>query len=530
MANTPSAAGAKYFCPKCGRSGMSKHGCAGSGRARWACASCDHRTTNPKNTPPEPAGTVLAKDIKGQSRFVITSAQNNTQIFERFHQSLRVFAEHQAAKLMAVMVRYSNPDAMHKGDDAEMRWPDELKDILVDRDMLLCQNLLLAGDVKIGATLVNPLGGQDMTGRKRSVIFGHNQLQMRMVATSHNEAPKQMITTGSVSLKNYGRSSRARKASENHNHSALYVETNGPRSSQYWCYQLEADKNGGFYFLDEYFTPEGVTAGHRPLALFIGDEHEFWLSDAERKCLWGEGGIVPTLKPEKLIRNDVYDHFSGSHHHRQDHILRMRKHVNGYDDVQAELLRTVDYLNKTTADYTESYVLDANHNDHFSTWLNWMSHGGAAHDLRNAVFYHEFMGEYMAAVTAGDTVGPFEYFCRKRLSGRVRFVSSNQPLLIGDIDNSQHGHRGCNGARGGKATFSRSVNKMNTGHSHTSFIEKGAWGAGTSALVRTLRAGVDHYAKGLSSWTGDDILIYPNHTRTFIPKLNGWWRAKSAAT
>lgn len=457
--------------------------------------------------------TLNTKEARTLKRFVITSATNDCGINQNYFQSLINFADDTGSQLLVLPVRYRNPDAFHQGEQSSMVWPQELKPYLLDTDLILNRNLVIKS-TKIVATATNPLTGLQSLGGTRSAIFGHPQVQMEMIATPAATIPKMMHTTGSISKPKYARNKTAEKAKFNHSFGAIYVEVQGDR---FWTFQLIGDSKGEFYYLNKHYTPNGMTSGHRALGLVLGDEHVKFADDKVQAATFhSAGSICKTLKPEILIRHDIHDHYSGSHHHKKDHILRLKKHIYNDDSVSDELQLAVKHINSTTPKDCINYLIESNHDDHLRRWLNETD---PKKDLKNAQFYYGMMSRISKAIEAGDGRQPFELYLADKLTVPHEFVNSNQRKLIGGIDVSQHGDRGPNGSRGGKKGFAKSNYKMIAGHTHTPCIEKGFWQVGVS--VPTM-----DYAKGLSSWMVTHCAIYPNGKRCLFNIIKGDWRAK----
>ena len=457
--------------------------------------------------------TLDVKEAKKLRKFVITSATNDSPLNRKLFNSLMGFTAVQDAQLLVLPVRYRNPDAFHQGEQTGMSWPQELKPYILDTDLILNKNLTIKS-TKIVATAAQPLTGLQSISGTRSGIFGHPQMQMEMVATPAATTPKMLHTTGSISKRKYARNKTAEKAEFNHSDGALYIEIQGDR---FWTWQLLADAKGEFYHLDKHYTPDGVTDGHRALGLVLGDEHVKFADDKVQGATFHDkDSICNVFKPLALVRHDIHDHYSGSHHHKNDHILRLQKHLADDDSVSEELSLSVDHVNRTTPEGCKNYIIESNHHDHLRRWLNETD---PKKDLKNAVFYYQMMERISKALVEGDTRDPFVLYMSDGLTVEHEFVNSNQRRLIAGIDISQHGDRGPNGSRGGKNGFARSSYKMVAGHSHTPCIEKGFWQVGTS----TLNMG---YKKGLSSWMVTHCIIYPNGKRCLLNIVKGSWRAK----
>lgn len=462
-----------------------------------------------------------AAELRKAKIYVVTSAQNNTELHGPFWRALLNYCTAREAQMLVIPAHYRNPDAFHQDADADYSWPAEVLPYLLDRDLALSDTLMILGDAKINATATSPLTGFDALSGLRSAIYGHAQVQMRMVATPHAALPKMLHTTGSVSKKNYSRSKVGKKAAFHHTLGALVLEVYG---SRFWVRELQCDDRGGFYDLDAYYTAETVSTGHRAEAVVLGDEHVKFADPDVQRATFGPGGLVEALRPKVLVRHDIHDHYSQSHHHEPDTILKVIKAQAGDWSVRDELELTRQHLVDTTAEDCESWVIDSNHHDHLYKWICRVDEN---RDPHNGVFAWKLKGFIAAAIERGQDADPFKLFLRHTLPsdvlGRVRFVGANDSALIAGIDVSQHGDRGANGSRPSPSAFARAAHKMITGHSHTPGIEKGCYTVGTS----TLRL---DYAKGLSSWMTTHGIIYPNGKRALNHIVGGDWKLPERRT
>lgn len=450
----------------------------------------------------------LDSDVKS---VLITCAQNNTNVDKKAWEILKAFAERKGAKIMVVPVRYKNVDAFHPEDNEGDEWWDPvLVPYLTKSNIKICDGLMLMANTKINATKANPLMGLDSISGKNSAIYGHAQVSMKTVPTPHWQQAKEMYTTGSVTKKNYTTTVAGSKAEFNHTVGALYVEFD----KDFFCFQLLPD-NKGVYFLDEYHTVDNQEKSNCS-ALVVADEHASQRDEGIVSTTFEQ--IVPLIRPEKLVRHDIYDHSSASHHHKKDIIHRMEKNMNSDDDVEKELIDTCQYLERTTPDWCVNYVVESNHNDHLRQWLNWFNPNS---DIKNAPIYYHLMSLVSRSIkTTGKAISPLEAFLRKNCNVKSKYIYQNDKLIINDIDCSQHGDRGSNGARGSAKSFARSNYKMIIGHSHSPMIEKGVYQVGVNSL--RMQKG---YAKGYSSWAVAHCVIYPNGKRSLIFIKNNKYRA-----
>lgn len=464
-------------------------------------------------------GDTPACDSWGSSLvYVVSSAQNGAPADEAFFTTLRFYAAKRNAKLAVIKTRYKNPDAFHGGGLEPDDFDPILDGYLIDDDMPITADLIVAGRLRVNATAASPLQGLDDVHGTRSAIYGHAQLQMRMIPTPNGEMPKMVRTTGAVTEPQFSSSKAGQKADFHHSKAAIVIEVLG--CGNFISRELSwSDEWQCFQDLDTRYFPDGRTELAAVDALILGDEHVEFRNEAVFDATFGAGGIVDVLLPGVLIRHDMHDHFSASHHHEQDPVLKAVKARDGKDDVEAELNKTVDALKLTGWLGLKSVVVDSNHHDHLGKWL---ASYDAKKDPKNAIIAWELFGMMSKALRAGETPNPFALFIKDRLAAEgleetVEFADANKPIIIRDIDVSQHGHIGPNGSRGGPRSFGSSARKMITGHTHTPGIERGVWTVGTS--VPTMP-----YARGYGSWMTTHCVIYPTGKRALIHIVNGKWR------
>lgn len=500
----------KLYCPQCDSIDIYQtKQKAESGKYRWKCKDCGHRTTNPNTKPNQHWFNPPKKEILKHKRFVITCAQNDTGLNKPFFNALLNYCEVENAQLVVIPVRYKNPDSFHQGISQGYSWPQETLPYLCDSNIKINEALTIMGDIKVVATAVNPLSGLETISGKSSGIFGHAQMAMRMIANPRNHIPKMIHTTGSISQKNYSRTKQGAVGNHNHSFGALVVETEGKK---FWVRQLQADNTGGFYDLTKYYTEDKVTEGHRIEALVYGDVHVRHLNDKIKDVTYtGKNSITENLKPRKKLFHDLHDHESGSHHNEKDHILKMLLVNQSRTDVRKELNESVSFLEEVGG----GYIIQSNHHEHLYKWLNSYK----KEDPINADVYYELMEMCRLEIKCGVHPDPFKLYLQKYCKTPLTFIDCDDEFLIKGIDCSQHGDRGANGARPSPKAFANAGHKSMSGHSHTPCIEKGFWQVGTSTTDLA-------YAKGLSSWLITHGGIYPNGKRVLITVVDGKWRPK----
>jgi hypothetical protein len=508
--------------PECCGKPMWKTEPAQSGRMRWKCGKCGTRTTASGESAfhagydRELAGKnhrQLKKKIKkGQKKFVITAAQNNTRKDNKFFQALKNYCEYNSAELIIIPIHYKNISLYTAAQEYKKEWDPELQAHFIDEELLLGGNVLVKADISLGATLFNPLSGKEPIGGNRWTIFGHPQFAMEPVASPGKRLPKRMYTSGAVTTKNYSKTNVGAKAEFHHVVGALVVEVVGKHA---FVRHLNADSASGFYDLDHYYGHDRVEKDQRILALTTGDEHVKFMRPGVRKATYDDpASIVNTLKPSYIFRHDVLDGYAGSHHHEKDDVLQFRKYHKRDHDYKTELDQVVSFINNTTPDFAETVFVPSNHHDHLYKWLSRVD---PKKDPQNALLIHELKSKQYANALCNATTDPFEIYLTPRLNCSFRFLDRSTPFELMGVDYSQHGDVGTNGSRGSARGLAKTTSKMVIGHAHGARIVRGVYQVGTST-------GQLEYERGLGDHTNTHCVQYPNGKRTLIDVFGTKWR------
>lgn len=461
------------------------------------------------------------KNLKKTKRFIITSAMNNCNVHDGLWKSIERYAKKNNAQILVVPVRYRNPTSPPEARKRDWNawWDKRVQPFATDECIKLHPKLWLMAHVRVQATAVNPLSGLDALSSGASSIFGHSQLAMKMVATPQNSHPKVMYTTMSCTEPRYSDTKAGIKGEFHHQMGALVVELDG---SRFHIRNLCADAQGGFYDLESYYGPDGIKPTGRVSALVVGDEHVMF---NDRKCraatFTSKDSICSKLKPEKIIRHDVFDGYSISHWNRKDPIVQYSKHRLQHHLVEKELTQTIKHIDDTTPRNTENLVVSSNHHDHLLRWMKDVH--APTQEPWNAKIWLELWQDTINTVHFTESgvshMNPLAIWAKKRMKSKCAWLMEDSDAMIHDIAIGMHGHAGINGSRGTLNQFSKIGVKSVIGHSHTPGIKHGAFQVGTSSKLKL------EYTKGPSSWANCHCIIYPNGKRQLIFVINGSWRA-----
>lgn len=502
-------------CNFCNSTNVSKRSIrknlSGNSKQRYQCNSCNKWFS-----------VAIQEELqiytKSSKKFVITSCQNNATINEDFLKTLSSYCSINKAELLIVPILY------RPNDHFEIKYeiPEETNYKLVTHKMRIHNEVFVMGSFNFIPTTVNPLQGLESLSKGDTLIVPSPQLRMKSLAVSATRHPALLHTTGAISHPEYTNTKVGEKALFNHSYSAVVIEIDN--DNDFHIRALSSDESGEFYDLDSRYFPDGRVQQAIIEALVTGDEHAiFACPDVENATYTGEYSITKVLQPAYVVRHDLLDCASISHHTRKDIIKTVGKSLFGTNKIEDELKLTIDYLNRTTKNDVsrfENIIVSSNHNDHM---LKWFSEIDIRTEPHNAIFYHKMMYKILESMKKTDTgfehINPFEQYCKDMGVKNTRFLSRDESFMIADVELGVHSDKGTNGSRGSIAQFSNLPQKYIIGHSHTPGIVFGAYQTGTSSRLKL------DYTSGLSSWMNTHCTVYCNGKRQLINIINGKWRA-----
>lgn len=501
-----------HICPDCLSENLIRKGkfynqTSNREKQRYECKDCGKAFS--VDLPVENTNAEVEVHTNSINRYVFTSCQNDTSINESFFGALLTYCEVNDAKLMVLKSEYR----VDPYDNARYNVPDEY---LVDWNMDIGNHVKVYAALNILATAENPIGGLDSLSKGKTLIVGHPQLQMKTLPVNETDHPIIITTTGTISNPNYTETKQGFKAEFNHSYSAIVLELDN-KNDIFHIRVLNCDDEGGFYDVNGYYTDEDYVDAIRADAIVVGDEHAMFAdSEVVAATYIGKKSLVNTLRPKIIVRHDVIDSYSISHHDKNNFLRKYKKHVEGQDVIEDELKITLDYIERTTPKFAENFIVASNHHNHINRWLNEVN---IKEEPQNARFYHYMMYKMLCAIEqTGEIPSAFEVYVMDNVNVPVRFISSSQPEYIHGIDVSNHGDMGANGSKFSPTGGAKMPSKMVVGHSHSPKIEKGCYVVGTMT-------GLMDYAKGSpTSWVNTHCIIYPNGKRQLINIIRGKWK------
>jgi len=457
---------------------------------------------------------------KGPRRFLLTCAQNNTAVHGAFWANLLALADHYGAEILVARIRYNHNAAqvgqekVNRASDDALWYPKEVEPYFADDRVRLAPDLIWAGDMNIIPTATNPLSGLDSFTGAASCIFPHPQIALKSIATAPGTPAKFNVTTGAATLKNYIGRKAGLKAEFHHAYGATLVEID--RDGDWFIRQVNATDAGVICDLDVMVEGGKVTTGHRLEVFTPGDIHGTELDPDVRRVIWGDAGLVDTMRPRHQVLHDVLNFGRRSHHATFfDQVAAF--HGQG-DSVAQEVVDTAAILAGLQRPWMQTYVAKSNHDEHLDRWV---LEADFKRDPANARFYLKMASAKVDALAEGrDNFDLVAYALEAAgLTPMPTFLGRSDPLTLAGIRHDQHGDLGPNGSRGSAANIARTGDKANIGHSHSAAIVQGCYQAGTFSKLDM------GYNRGPSSWSHSAVLTYANGKRTVATVRAGKWRA-----
>ena len=518
-------------CPDCGAKTV-KNGKRGGGTQRFKCNSCGRRfselTANEVKNYVEPAAKEKLRE--DTHVFVLTYAQNNTDIHEGFWAALGALVEHRNADLLVKKGRYRNPTAPEesKKADAQYDWDERVYDHLWDSRDNLCERLTILGDMNVIPTAKRPLTSLDsITGGKSGILF-HPKLELRSIATPQHSLPKMMMTTGACTVQNYSDSKAGKIGEFHHTIGARIVEI---RADVFHTREINALRDGSFIDLDWEYLPDGTRRPAAPAeALSMGDWHYGVTDPKVIDATFGyEGSMCQVLKPKVLIWDDLLDQYARNHHDRNNpfkNIVMAEDDEYDRDNLEHEVMGAcleVNYLTGEASNHLGERVKSViNSSNHDEALTRWVLEGDWKKDPVNARFYLETALRMANAAkmteTGHSTPQAFHVWAQEHCDEDIVLLGRNQSFMRKNVELGMHGDVGPNGSRGSAMNIAKIGVKTIIGHSHSPCIIDGCYQKGTSTYLSL------HYTGGPSSWMQTHCVLYANGKRALLTIIDGEWR------
>lgn len=471
--------------------------------------------------------------------FILTCAQNNTDVHLPTWTNLLALAEHEGAKVFVSTFLYSKRGLGARNDKAQIVKKDgskrsDLDEIWFDQRVMpfinndrveIAKGLVWCGELNIIPTAASPLTGLEVYTGRKSMVAPHVTQQMASVAAyGEGDGAKLNFATGTVTQRNYIQRKEGFKAEFHHMYGAVIVEVD--EAGHWWVRQLNADSDGTIYDLHLRVQDGKITKGHWTEGVTGGDTHEDEKDPDVHRIKYEKGGMIDVLKPKYNFVHDLLNFARRGHHSRKDPYHAIQMHVEKRESVQEEIAGCRSFLEEIKRPWMQTVVVNSNHDRHLDRWL---SETDGRFDPVNAKYWSWLNGLKINLIYDGNATDLFGLCVNDcdpvwNTVNRVKFLQEDEGFITckafgGGIENGMHGDRGANGARGSLRQFAKMGRRCNVAHSHAAGGYQGAMQAGTNSKKKL------SYNHGASSWSQTDIITYVNSKRTFVTFAFGKWRA-----
>lgn len=433
--------------------------------------------------------------LKNKKRYIISSAQNASDVNLKFLHNIQAYAEHIDAEIGIIATRYKNPTSMFKeGDDV---WSEDVHPYLTANRQLLHKNVLLLADLKVQATSPNPTAGIELYGDGASCIVGAPRIEMRTVPVLPNQTQKFLYSTGSVTKPNFTDSVAGGKAAEHHSYGFVIVEVENEEIVH--LRSVSANDDGEFNDLI-YRVEDGIIFQEDVEYLIWGDCH---FGQKDSRITFAFQNLCEDLGIKKSVLHDVFDSTSVNVHNIKDPFKRYEVFKSGKSNLKSEIKQMKQELKWFEENMEKTYVVASNHDDMVDRMLaqgNWYD------NLENA----ETLLKLMRIKLSGDAPdGVIPYIINKKFQN-IHAFGLNDSFIEYGVQLALHGHKSSNGSKGSVQSFSRLSQKSIVGHTHSPAIRWGCYQVGLTCKM-------DHgYNQGLSSWAYASCTLNKHGKRQLI--------------
>lgn len=460
-----------------------------------------------------PADHIEKIDPPTSGVFVLTTAQNNTDLDEQFFKALQVYCATRGAKLLVAKTTYNKQGFQQPGVDHEELWyAPKIKPYLVSGHLDLGGGVHFIADANVIPTAKNPLSGfEGVTAAGISAVIPAVKIALKCTAALSGSVGKLLFSTGAVTKRNYILRKAGAVAQAEHNIGALVVELDGVGGFK--ARQLERmPESNGFFDEGVFYEASGDMREYLPTALQFGDIHaEKMTPENLNKCL----GLIRKYNPVNILIHDVLDFSSRNHHNIKDPAFMFAQHIKG-ETVAGDLRQvayTLDAFANVDNKHCKIHIIESNHDLAINTWLR---NSDFKQDPVNAVTYLKCMLTWFQHIedTPDESFNMLKFALREigqsKNCHNFTFHETDESVIMAGVEMGCHGHNGVNGSRGSPTQFRGLGVPMNTGHTHTPSITGAVYTAGVSA---SLDMG---YNVGASSWQYAHVLTWPNGQRQVI--------------
>lgn len=449
-------------------------------------------------------------------RFIISGAQDDTDVFEPFLKNLEAYADYLGAEI--VVGGYTYQLGLFEDHSAEANiYDSRLAPYLRHERIQYTDDLLYLGNANILPTTANPLNGWQTANKGGHVVIPHSRIALESIPRMQSQAPRYVTSTGTVTKPNYTARAAGQKSIFHHTYGAVIVEIDS--DGEVFMRHVIADaKTGAFQDLDIFVSRGRCTPGRRVLAITWGDVHHEQLDEIIAWNSWGystetkrpetSDNLLDGLMPEYQFLHDTLDFRRRNHHSIRDPHERARVRKVTNDNVEGEVAEAANFVNMVRRDWCRTVVVESNHD---AALARWLKDPEGALDAENAYYWHQLNATWHKALRNGEDINIIEEaLLDAGLALDVEFVSSGGSYTVLDVECGLHGDLGIGGSRGSPNQYRRLGSKTSSGHTHSPKIVDGVYVAGVTAKLD------QGYNKSPTTWAHAHIILYHSGKRCLL--------------
>lgn len=420
---------------------------------------------------------------------IVTTAQNNTRVHKGLLKNIESYAKFINAKIIVIPIRYKNPTSIHINRKEEA-WDNSILPYVSWEDKIFGK-VLVAGNVRIQPSAVNPLSGMIPYSRGYNMILGHPKQHLEIVMGGDKEG-NIICTSGAITKHNYTDSKAGVKGLFNHIMGFVVVENvNDPIIRQ-----VSAKDDGSFIDLF-YQVKDGKITKSTSECMVLGDIH---ITSVNEPILKEFMSIGDKMEIKKYVLHDLFDGRSVNYH-ADGNIIEEYIRKTDYGLLDEELQITKERLYKyfgtrtNTGHYKyEVIVVKSNHDE----WLEkFIMNPSRLLMISN---YKTFLDMSLNYIRDKGNKPILSYYIKQK---NVKFLKRKDLYRIKGWLVSYHGDISYNG-KGSIAQFRKMNTKIIIGHRHTPTRKDGVICVGITCEKE------QPYVKVYNTWKYASAVIHKN--------------------
>ena len=442
--------------------------------------------------------------VKGNKRFVITTAVTGCVVDKEFLASIKNYCKTNKAELLVLIA--SDPAADVENDFIDPAIP---RDSIVVSDVSFNSNIHIS-TIKLSAKHIDPITGLTRIGQRNgSFIYASPKQRLKYVATGTGKSSHCVMTTGAVTMpmyktKRYMSNRTSHIADHDHVMGAIIVEV---KNDKIFHFRQVQAKDGMFIDLGNMYYPDKVDVCN-PEAVILGDIHSGETDPVAMNC-WFQ--MMKMLKPKRVVVHDVFNGKSINHHEERNMILQAQLAAEGLS-LASEFEVLVNDLNQLSKMADEIVIVKSNHDEFLERYLREAKYANDPQNHRLSLDLAIALYEDYDPLRRGC-----ELFGLKDID-KFTWLQRDYDYVVSRVQLGAHGDKGANGTKGTIKSLENAYGNSVTAHSHSPEILRGAWIVGTSSYLKL------DYNKGPSSWFHTSCILYNNGSRQLINVIEGEWK------